>query len=158
MPLAFRQPVFSSACFAVVLLRTPPRFFLLSDAQLGDNGAVALDVLGHQIVQHLAALTDHLQQAAAGVVVLLVDLQVLGQLVDAGGQNGDLDLGGAGVSGVSAVGLDHGRLFVLTDHGKFHLSKILPKGLRSGRVKPRPFGQAVSRNEADGRSVHIHAG
>ena len=53
---------------------------------------------------------------------------------------------------------DHGRLFVLTDHGKFHLSKILPKGLRSGRVKPRPFGQAVSRNEADGRSVHIHAG
>ena len=30
-------------------------------------------------------LTDHLQQATTGVVVLLVDLQVLGQLVDAGG-------------------------------------------------------------------------
>ena len=89
MPLAFRQPVFSSACFAVVLLRTPPRFFLLSDAELGDNGAVALDVLGHQIVQHLAALTDHLEQAAAAVVVVDVHLQVLGQLLDAGGQNGE---------------------------------------------------------------------
>ena len=66
----------------------------------------------------LAALADHLVQAAAGVVVLLVDLQVLGQLVDAGGQNGDLHLGGAGVSGMGAVGLDHGRLFVFTDHGE----------------------------------------
>ena len=58
---------------------------LFSNAQLGDNSAVPLDVLGHQVVQHLAALTDHFQQTAAGVVILLVDLQVLGQLVDAGG-------------------------------------------------------------------------
>ncbi len=57
---------------------------LFSDAQLGDNRTIPLDVLLGQVVQHLAALTDHLQQAAAGVVVLLVDLQVLGELPESG--------------------------------------------------------------------------
>ena len=105
----------------------------LKGKELGDDGAVTLDVLGHQIVQHLAALTDHLQQAAAGVVVLLVDLQVLGELVDAGGENGDLHLGRTGVGLMDAVGLDNGRLFVLADHGKFHLSEIrCPRGCVTG--------------------------
>ena len=49
---------------------------LFADAQLGDQSTIALDVLGHQIIQQLAALTDHLVQTTAGVVVLLVDLQV----------------------------------------------------------------------------------
>ena len=57
--------------------------------------------------------------------VVDVYLQVLGQLVDAGGQNGDLDLGRTGVGLMGAVGLDNGRLFVLADHGKFHLSCCL---------------------------------
>ena len=58
------------------------------------------------------------EQPAAAVVVVGVDLQVLSELLDAGGENGDLHLGGAGVSGMGAVGLDHGRLFVFTDHGE----------------------------------------
>ena len=83
---------------------TPPSIQnLLTDTQLGDDRTVPLDVLVHQIVQHLAALTDHLQQATTAVVVVLVNLQVLGELLDAGGQNGDLDLGGTGVRGVGAV-------------------------------------------------------
>ena len=99
------------------LLTTVPRWILFSDAQLGDNGTIPLDVLLGQVVQHLAALTDHLQQAAAAVVVVDVDLQVLGELLNPGGEDGDLDLGGAGVRGMGAVGLDDGRLFVLTNHG-----------------------------------------
>ena len=90
---------------------------LFTDAQLGDDGTIPLDVLLGQVVQHLAALTDHLQQAAAAVVVVDVDLQVLGELLNPGGEDGDLDLGGAGVRGMGAVGLDDGRLFVLTNHG-----------------------------------------
>ena len=35
-----------------------------------------------------------------------------------------------------AVGLDHGRLFVLTDRGKFHLQKFLPKGRTAGGEAP----------------------
>ena len=90
---------------------------LLTDAQLGNDGTIPLDVLLGQIVQHLAALTDHLQQAAAAVVVVDVDLQVLGQLLDAGGEDGDLDLGGASIGSVGAVCLNDGSLFVLTNHG-----------------------------------------
>ena len=116
-----------------------PILTLLTDTQLGDQSTIALDVLGHQVVQQLAALTDHLVQAAAAVVVLLVHTQVLGQLVDASGQDGHLDLGRTGVGLVGAVGLDNGRLFVLTDHGHFHLS-FISLWLRNGRVDPHPVG------------------
>ena len=71
---------------------------LLTDTQLGDQSTVTVDVLLCQIVQHLAALTNHHQQATTGVVVVLVDTQVLGQLVDTGGEDGNLNLGGAGVA------------------------------------------------------------
>ena len=62
--------------------------------------------------------------------VVDVYLQVLGQLVDAGGQNGDLDLGRTGVGLMGAVGLDNGRLLVLTDHGWYHLSKYFARWAR----------------------------
>ena len=62
---------------------------LLTDTQLGDQSTVTVDVLLGQIVQHLAALTNHHQQATTGVVVVLVGTQVIGQLVDAGGQDSD---------------------------------------------------------------------
>ena len=68
---------------------------------------------------------------------------VVGELVDTGSEDGDLDLGGAGVRGMGAVGLNHGRLFVLADHGRFHLSNDLPKGLRNRWVKPRALVRAV---------------
>ena len=123
MPLACRQPVFSSACLAVDLRPTPPRFLLLTDAQLGDDGTIALDVLGHQVVQHLAALTDHLQQAAAAVVVVLVDLQVLGQLLDAG-------VGWVRLASITAV-FSSLRIMV-----GFHLSSNVPAGCVTGRCEP----------------------
>lgn len=65
---------------------------LLTDTQLGDQGTIALDVLLHEVVEQAAALTDHLVQAAAGVVVLRVLLEVLGELSDALGEDSDLNL------------------------------------------------------------------
>ena len=85
----------------------PPWNILLTDTQLGDQSTVTVDVLVCQIVQHLAALTDHHQQTTTGVVVMLVGTQVLGQLVDASGQDGDLNFGGAGVAFVGSVGQVH---------------------------------------------------
>ena len=76
---------------------------LLTDAQLGDDSTVTVDILLCQVVQQVAALTDHHQQAAAGVVVVLVYTQVLGQLVDAGGEDGDLDFGRTGVALVGSI-------------------------------------------------------
>ena len=109
---------------------------LLTDAQLGNDSTVTLDVLSHQIVQHLAALTDHLQQAAAGVVVLLVDLQVLGELVDTGSEDGvwtsgePVSVGWVRLASITAV------FSSLADHGRFHLSNDLPKGCVTGGEAP----------------------
>ena len=80
--------------------------FLLTNPQLGDEGAIALNVLPGQIVQQAAALTDHLVESAPAVVVVGVDLQVFGELVDPLSKNGDLDLRGTSVVLVGAVGLN----------------------------------------------------
>ena len=85
---------------------------LLTDTQLGDQGTIALDVLLHEIIEQAAALTDHLVQAAAGVVVLRVLLEVLGELSDALGEDSDLNLRRTGVAFVGAVGCDDSRLLV----------------------------------------------
>ena len=75
--------------------------------------AVAVDVLLGQVVQEVAALTDHHEEAAAAVVVVLVHPQVLGQLVDAGGEDGNLDLGRTGVALMGCIlGNDLGFLFL----------------------------------------------
>jgi len=43
---------------------------------------VSLDVRALQIIQQTATLRDHLEQAAPRVVILFVDFEVLGKLVD----------------------------------------------------------------------------
>src|SRR5690606_6645802 len=90
---------------------------LLADAELPDDGAVPLDVGPRQVVEEAAALADHLEQAEPGRVVLRVALEVLGELVDARGEQGDLDLGLAGVLGAGAVLLDELLLLLGADHG-----------------------------------------
>ena len=60
------------------------------------------------------------------MVVVDVHLQVLGQLVDASGEDGDLDLRRAGVGLVGAVGFDNSSLFVLADHGLVPPFFVLP--------------------------------
>ena len=86
---------------------------LLSDAEFGNDGTVTLDVVFHEVVKKTAALTDHFEEAHSGVIVLLVDLEMFGELGDALSKDGDLDFGGAGVTLVSGVfGDDAGFLFL----------------------------------------------
>ena len=68
---------------------------LLAQAELFDQGTVALNVGLLQVVQHVATLADQLEQAGAGMKVLLVGLEVAGEAVDAGGKKGDLNFSGA---------------------------------------------------------------
>lgn len=49
------------------------------------------------VVEHLAALGDQHQQAAAGSMVMLVGLEVLGKVDDTLGHHGHLETGGTGV-------------------------------------------------------------
>ena len=62
-----------------------------------DELLVAPVVLALEIVEQPAALTDH-HQATPGMEILLVRLQMIGQILDALGQDRDLDLGRAGVA------------------------------------------------------------
>ena len=70
---------------------------------------------------------NHHQQTTTRVVVMLVHAQVISQLVDASGQDSDLDLGGAGIAFVSCVLQDNLGLLVLQNHGFFHLFINLPR-------------------------------
>ena len=96
---------------------------LAAQAEVGDELAVALEIFVLKIAQQAPALSDLHQQAAAAVVVLLVDLQMLGQLVDRRGEDGDLNVGRTGVVGAAAeFGRDLRLLFFGQGHGIFKLS------------------------------------
>src|SRR5215204_321431 len=73
------------------------------EAQLLDEGAIALEVVLLHVVQEPPPPADELQQPPPGVVVLGMRAQVLGEVVDPARQHRDLNLGGAGVGLVAAV-------------------------------------------------------
>ena len=100
-------------------LRAPK--LLLAQVQLLDDGTVTCDIVLLKVTEKVSSVTDHLQHAAAAVVVLVVGLEVLGKSVDAMGKDRDLNLGRTGVTLVGSVLLNNGLLFVF-QHGSFHLS------------------------------------
>ena len=102
-------------------LLSTPNVCLLSQAELADDGTVSLDVRLLEIAKEISSVTDHLLKSAAAVEVLLVGLQVRGQIGDASGQNCDLHLGRTCVTLMGSIGFDQAQLFFLL-HGNFHLS------------------------------------
>ena len=83
---------------------------LLPEAETLDQLVVAIGILFPEILEQPAPAPDHLQQAAAGVVVLGVRLEVLGQVRDARREQRDLDLRGPRVGVVGPVLFDDVRL------------------------------------------------
>src|SRR6478735_10871349 len=83
-----------------------PLVFLPSQTMFCDDAAVTLDVVLADVVEQPASLTDQHQQSPPAVMVLDVDLQVLGEVVDAGGQQRDLHLGRARIGVMQPVGRD----------------------------------------------------
>lgn len=67
------------------------------------KGAVALGLGAVEVVQEAAAAAHHGKEAAAGGEVFDGLLEVGGKVVDAVGEDGDLDVRGAGVFLVQAV-------------------------------------------------------
>ena len=66
---------------------------LLADAELGDDVAITLDVLLLEVVEETTTTTNEHQKTTTAVVVILVGFEVLGQDVDALGEERNLDLG-----------------------------------------------------------------
>src|SRR5215204_1500571 len=128
---------------------------LAADAELLDQRAVARLVLALDVVEERAALGDHLQEATPGMVVLGVGLEVLGQVVDAFGQDCDLDLGRPGVAGLMPMFLDERGLALRRDR---HRASFLvgvrrrpargPSASESGRAGMS--SSAVARNASPG--------
>src|SRR5690606_10483484 len=69
-----------------------------ADAEALDQRTVTLDVVLLQVLQEALALTDQQHQTTARVVIVLVGLEVLGQVGDAVGEQRGLDLGRTGVA------------------------------------------------------------
>ena len=85
---------------------------LLADAESLDRRAIALGALLLEVVEQAAPLADELEQTAAAVMVLLVRLEMLGQLGDPTGEQRDLDLGRSGVLLVLPIVVDDGLLLL----------------------------------------------
>src|SRR3954454_14500504 len=99
-----------------------------------DQRAVARDVGALQVLQQPTALTDEDQQTPPAVVVVLVLLEVLGEVLDALRQHRDLDLGGARVALAGRV-LGHDSL--LRCGVECHVAPSLLVARRSGAYLTR---------------------
>ena len=95
---------------------------LFSQSEFCDNRAVALDVNLLEIAEKVSSVADHLLQTTAAVEVLLVGLQMLGEVDDAGSEDRDLNLGGTRIAFMNSILFDQGLLFILLQHGFLHLS------------------------------------
>src|SRR5262245_53765871 len=88
-----------------------------ADPQPFGERVVALHVRALEVAQQSVALPHQLHQAAAGGVVLGMGLQMLGEELDAVGEQRDLHVAGAGVLGVDPVLRDPGSPGCRRRHG-----------------------------------------
>ena len=70
---------------------------LFAQIQRFENPLVPFVLRTTQVVEQSASIVNHLEQAAAGRVILVVRLQVLSELVDATRQQSDLDRRAPGI-------------------------------------------------------------
>jgi hypothetical protein len=105
--------------FAVSGKQAAESFELLAQAERIDQLAVSSDIAVLEVVKELAAAAHHLHQAAAGVMILRVSLEVIGQTVDAGGEKSNLNLGRARVARSTLV---LGNNFSLVDFDRHRYS------------------------------------
>ena len=136
---------------------------LLAQLELFHEGAVALHVFGLQVVEQAPAVADHLQQTATRVVVFLVRLEVLGEVVDALGQERDLYFGRTGVAVVLGEAGDDLLFVVFGDCQGTHLPRrprrddpetqyrVGGPEPRDGRRKGVPQRQTAAQTRPSGR-------
>ena len=73
----------------------------------GYDAAIPLDILRSQIVEETPTAPHHHEQSSPAVMILLMGLQMLGEVVDPLGEQRNLDLGRSRVRGVRAVLADN---------------------------------------------------
>jgi len=94
---------------------SPRAWRLFTEAELADHGPVAGVTFAPEIIQEAAPLSDQHQQAAAAVVVFLVNLEVFLKVVDALGEESDLNFWRASVAGAPRELLDGCLLTIIEE-------------------------------------------
>src|SRR3569623_648196 len=95
---------------------------LAADAEALDQLLVAALVDALDVVEQRAAGLHQLQQATAGMVILGVGLEVLGQVVDACAEDRNLDFGRAGIVRLGGIFLNERSLALGRDRHRMILS------------------------------------
>jgi hypothetical protein len=96
---------------------------LFAKVQLLQQLVVLWQIMPLQVIEELATAGRHLQKPAARVEVLAVRAEMLGQVIDPGGEQRDLDFGRTGILLVSFVFCDDFGLNDCGGHGfvtRFH--------------------------------------
>ena len=97
---------------------SPVRFkALLAKAELRENIGVLVQFVLLEIIQKLTTAAGHLEQATAGVEILAVSAEMLGQVIDPGGEQRDLNFGR---TGIGVVGFEFSDDFGLNDGSSGH--------------------------------------
>ena len=80
-----------------------PAAGLAAELQFVNYGSVTAIIFFLEVIKQLTALSYEMQQTATAVMILLVDLEVLGQLLDASSQQGNLHFRRTGVGSAALV-------------------------------------------------------
>jgi hypothetical protein len=130
--------------FRAGALRSQPAFQaskesvrLLADFEPPDDVEVTLRIDLFQVIQQASPPSDLHEQAPAAGIILLMLPQVLGQRVDPGRQNGDLDFRGARIHFGPPI-LSNQFLFPLFRNGH-----LLPRLLHLGWLRHAPQNEAT---------------
>jgi hypothetical protein len=98
-------------CFRIGFTKIPSDYELATQTQSFDKILVTINILALEVVQQFTTLIDQTQKTTTGVVILFVLHKMRGQVVDAGGQQSHLDLGGTRVIGGALVVFYDSALF-----------------------------------------------
>src|SRR5690606_14466654 len=122
-----------------------------------DDRLVAVRILPLQIVEQATTLADDLQQTTPRVVVLLVGLEVLGEVANPLREECDLHLGRARVPFLARVLGDDLLLPILQechfDSSHLQVRRAHPRGGADGLVAPRGGFRAARYKENTARST-----
>lgn len=116
---------------------------LATQTELLDQRLVSFVILAFEVGKQALPLAHHDEQTAPSVVVLAVFLEVLGQLLDPGGEQGDLDSGGAGVVGVRTVRFDDVAFGFSSEWHKFPFEEIWTESHRERWMSTKPTNAVV---------------
>src|SRR6266702_507932 len=81
---------------------TAPHPGLMAQAEFRDQSTIAVRAFLAEICKQPSALTNHHEQAAARMEIMLMDFKVFRELIDAPGQDRDLDFWRSCISFVNA--------------------------------------------------------